>query len=263
MKRGTITVLLGICLAALPMAAQDSPALRNLDRGLAQAGNPLNLPDDPSVVAGEPATQKEADGTSEILASDPYHPLTKREKWHHFLHRTVASATFLGVGENTVFTRVTGGFMYCCGIGSWGEQYAAGLADGESRQFFGNFLLPTLLKQDPRYFPRRTGTMWGRAWYAATRVLITRNDSGRNTFNFSEILGVALSKGLSNAYYPERDRGAWDTTVNILGTLQGDATSNLLREFWPEIRKTVHKHTPKRLQSLEERLPLPSASSQY
>jgi hypothetical protein len=191
----------------------------------------------------------------EILASDPYEPLTRHRKWEHFLHRTYSPATILGAAEDTAFTRVTGGFMYCCGAGAWGEQYAATLADGESRAFFGNFLFPVLLHQDPRYFPKRSGTVLGRAWYATTRVLVTRNDNGSESFNYSEVLGAGFSKALSNAYYPDHYRGGWDTTANFLGALQGDATSNLLREFWPDIRNIVHKHAPKRFQALAERMP--------
>lgn len=247
-----------------PAMGQNTSPLKSLHEEVSRVSNPMDLPDAPSAVEAQPISPVEPHReTTEILADDPYHPLTRQQKWHHFLHRTYASATFAGAAEDTLFTKVTGGFMYCCGIGSWGEQYAAALANTEARQFFGNFLFPTLLKQDPRYFPKRRGGIAGRAWYAVTRVVVTRNDSGRNTFNSSEILGVAFSKALCNAYYPDRHRGAWDTGANILGTFQSDATSNLLREFWPEIRKIVHKHTPRRFQSLENRLTLPSASSQY
>ena len=153
--------------------------------------------------------------------------------------------------------------MYCCGIGAWGQQYAATLADKETREFFGNFLFPVLLKQDPRYFPRRSGGLFGRAWYAATRVLVTRNDSGNAAFNFSEILGVAFAKAASNLYYPDRQRGGWETANRIVGTIQSDATSNLISEFWPEIRRIAHRCTPKSIRHAEERLPTQDASSQY
>jgi len=260
--RTGVAVLL-VWVAAISARAQTTP-LVTAQQDFAKVNSPLKLPDAPSAAEAEPVAENPASHrTDEVLADDPYHPLTKHQKWIHFLHRTYSSATFLGVAEGTVFTRATGGFMYCCGIGSWGEQYAAGLADTESREFFGNFLFPTVLKQDPRYFPKRRGSTIGRAWYAATRVLVTRNDSGRETFNYSEVLGVAFTKALSNAYYPERDRGGMNTTLNILGTIQSDAASDLLREFWPDIRKVVHKHAPKRLQSITERLTVPNSSSQY
>jgi hypothetical protein len=251
--RAAITTLASVCLLAMAAAAQGNAIPMASQYSSSDAGESA-LPDAPSSTEAVAAFST-SPATGEILASDPYEPLTRQRKWTHFVHRTYSPATFLGAAEDTAFTRVTAGFLYCCGAGAWGEQYAATLADGESRAFFGNFLFPVLLHQDPRYFPKRTGNMFGRAWYAATRVLITRNDNGSESFNYSEVMGAAFSKALCNAYYPNRYRGGWDTTTNVLGALQGDATSNLLREFWPDIRKIVHKHTPQRFQSLEARLP--------
>ncbi len=251
MRGSLIVVVLQACLT-VGGAAQGGPV-----RGSLQA-----FPDAPSAVMAEPVAEQKGP-TKELLADDPYRPLTKREKWEHLVRRSYAPATFLGAAEDTVYTGVTGDFVYCCGVGSWGEQYAATLADKEARQFFGDFLFPTLLKQDPRYFPRRKGKTIGRIWYATTRVLITRNDDGRSAFNYSEIMGVAFSKAVSNAYYPDRQRGGWETANRMIGTFQSDATSNLITEFWPEITRLAHSCTPKALQREEKRLPLPRPSSQY
>ncbi|MGZ4788315.1 MAG: hypothetical protein ACXVZX_07320 [Terriglobales bacterium] len=254
MRGALIVVVLQLCLS-LASAAQDR-------RQVAQGGRFFDLPDAPSASMVEPVAENNRRST-EVLASDPYRPLTKHQKWEHFLRRTYSPATFIGAGEDTVYTKATGGFVYCCGIGSWGEQYAATVADKETRQFFGDFLFPTLLKQDPRYFPKRKGNLFGRAWYAATRVLVTRNDNGNQAFNYSEILGVAFSKAMCNSYYPDRQRGAWETGNRIVATFQSDATSNLITEFWPEIERMARGLTPKSIRRAEKRLPLPDASSQY
>ncbi len=255
MLRGQIILLMAVCLASCASLAQGSPALAGLHRDIAKVSAPFNLPDAPSAMI-EPNAEYQP--KRELLARDPYQPLTRHEKWEHFLRRTYAPATFLGAAEDTVFTRATGGFIYCCGIGGWGEQYAATVADKESRQFFGDYLFPTLLKQDPRYFPKRRGGVWGRAWYATTRVLVTRNDNGNAAFNYSEILGVAFAKATSNLYYPDRQRGGWETANRILGTFQSDAASNIISEFWPEMRSVLKHCTPKSLRRV-----LPDEASQY
>jgi len=260
MLRGyNVAILLGFF--AIAASAQNRPFVTSGDP-VANVSDPSPLPDAPSYIEAH-AEQLSPQPNHEILAGDPYQPLTARQKWDHFLHRSLSPATYLGDAEDTAFTWITGGFMYCCGIGAWGEQYGASLADGESRTFFGNFLLPTLLKQDPRYFPLRHGTKKRRAWYAATRIFVARTDSGKATFNFSEFGGLALSKALSNAYYPEHDRGGLAMTYNILGGLQGDVTGDELREFWPEITSLLRRHTPERLLQLSNRLPLSNTGSQY
>lgn len=248
MRWGALQFLLILCLAAVAVAQTRSFAL--VQRDLAEVTDPISLPDAP-----EAAMPASAPNTHAILASDPYRPLTKHQKWQHFLRRTYAPATFVGAGGDTVYNRAIGGSMYCCNIGGWGQEYAATVADKETRDFLGNFLFPALLKQDPRYFPKRSGSLVGRAWYAATRVLVTRNDNGSSAPNYSEVLGVAFAKAVSDSYYPDRRRG-WETANRILGTFQSDATSNLVREFWPEIRGLARRCT-------RNRLSLPDEQPQY
>jgi hypothetical protein len=210
------------------------------------ASSPSDLPDAPSAVARvQPKPY-----ARELLADDPYRPLSTHEKLDAWTRKAYAPSTLVAAGVNTTYANVTGSTRYCCGADALSLQYAANVADAEARYFFSSFLFPTMLNQDPRYLPKRSGSVLQRAWYAATRVLVTRNDEGRNTFNSSELLGIAFSKGLTNAYYPERDR-TWGRTANsILGALQGDATGNLLTEFTPDIKRIFSRHAPKRLLAL-------------
>jgi hypothetical protein len=128
------------------------------------------------------------------------------------------------------------------GVKGYFRRYGTSLAD----QMMGNILtegvFPVLLHEDPRYFRRGTGSKKSRVWYAATRILVTRTDAGTNRFNFSEILGNSIAVGISNAYYPQ-DRDVTDN-VKKLGLQFGtDAFSNVLKEFWPDIKqKFFAKH---------------------
>lgn len=138
--RGAVVVLVIQFFLAVCAVAQGD-ARPNLDSLVAKANSADELPDAPSATMVEPVTPIEPRRQGEeILANDAYRPMTKHEKWDHFLRRSYAPATFVGAGEDTVYKRATGGFMYCCGTGAWGQQYAATLADKETRQFFGNFL---------------------------------------------------------------------------------------------------------------------------
>ncbi len=210
------------------------------------------LPDAPSAMR---QSKPPSPSSRELLADAPYQPLTKREKLNIWLRKTYAPSTFVAAGMDTAYSSVTSSMRYCCGLDAWGREYGASVADAESRYLFGNFVFPVLLKQDPRYLPKRKGSVWQRAWYSATRVVVTRGDDGRNTFNSSEFLSIACSKALTNAYYPERDR-TWGRTANsILGALQGDASGNLLTEFMPDIKRIVTRHTPRPILALAGRIP--------
>ena len=99
-----------------------------------------------------------------------------------------------------------------------------------------------MLHQDPRYFRKGEGGFAARTFYAVSRVLVTRTDSGRHTLNSSEILGNLASSGVSNLYYPDDER-SWQDVFSRAGTRIGvHALRFTLKEFAPDIiRKLKHK----------------------
>lgn len=139
----------------------------------------------------------------------------------------------------------------------WSKRLGATVADTESRRFIQGFVLSSALHQDPRYFPSDKKRWLARAWYAATRVLITRGDDGRSEVNTSELFGALSTSSLQNFYYPIQYRTVGGTMNRFLGALSSDATSDILYEFTPDLKRLFHKHAPKRIQELEQKIPLP------
>ncbi len=97
---------------------------------------------------------------------------------------------------------------------SWGEEswgpyikrYAASFADQTIENIMTEAVVPSLLREDPRYFRLGTGGFFKRTGYAVSRIWVTQTDAGHRTFNFSEIMGAGVSAGISNIYYPREDR---------------------------------------------------------
>lgn len=189
-------------------------------------------------------------------APSVYIPLSGRDKFNIFLRRTYEPYTFASTAFEATWAELSGQWpQYGGGVPGWSKRFGATLADTEARSFFQTFLLSTVLHQDPRYFPSRKTGLIPRAWYAGTRVLVTRRDDGEKTFNTSELLGTLFTSSLQNAYYPRRDRGLGDTMNRFAGALSSDATSNVLREFWPDMKRIFRKHAPKEIQKLEKKIP--------
>jgi hypothetical protein len=210
---------------------------------------PDTIPD--SVASGEQATT-----TSSGWA---YTPLPARCKFNIFMTTTRSPYTFLSAGFQATLDQAQGQWPhYGGGMQGWGKRFGATLADTESRRFIQTFALSTILHQDPRYFPSHKRTLILRAWYAATRVVITRNDSGDNTFNSSEFLGALFTSSLQNSYYPRHDRNFGETMNRFSGALSSDAVGNLLREFTPDMKRLFRKHAPKKILRIEEKLPIPA-----
>jgi hypothetical protein len=117
-------------------------------------------------------------------------------------------------------------------------------------QVIGNMMtegfVPALGHQDPRYFRlgAGAGTNKHRAVYALTRIFIAKMDSGRTSFNFSEWGGNAAAVAISNAYYPDT-RDASDNAQKLLIACATDAFSNVLKEFWPDVKQWLHNRKHK------------------
>lgn len=188
-----------------------------------------------------------------------YTPLFAHCKFDIFLSTTRSPYTFLSAGFQATLDQAQGQWPhYGGGMQGWGKRFGATLADTESRRFIQTFALSTILHQDPRYFPSAKRSLISRSWYAATRVVITRNDSGDNTFNSSEFLGSLFTSALQNSYYPRHDRTFEDTMNRFTGALSSDAIGNLIREFTPDMKRLFRRHAPKKILRIEERLPIPA-----
>jgi len=125
------------------------------------------------------------------------------------------------------------------GAAGYGRYYWRAFADQASGSFFTEAIVPALTLEDPRYYTLGYGGFLRRARYALSRVVITRTDSGRNTFNISEIAGNGMEAGLANLYYPPQERSLHNTAVNWASQLEAASLNNLVREFWPDIRRKV------------------------
>jgi hypothetical protein len=188
-----------------------------------------------------------------------YAPLSAGCKFHIFLTSTYSPYTFLSAGFQATLDQAQGQWPhYGGGMQGWGKRFGATLADTESRRFIQTFALSTILHQDPRYFPSLRRSLISRSWYAVTRVVITRRDSGDNTFNSSEFLGALFTSSLQNSYYPRHDRTFVNTMSRFGGALSSDALGNLLREFTPDMKRLFRKHAPKKILKIEEELPIPA-----
>jgi hypothetical protein len=145
------------------------------------------------------------------------------------------------------------------GWGGYGKRFLTAAADGTIENFTTGAVLPSLLHQDPRFFQSSKGGFGRRAVYAVSRIFVTRTDSGHSQFNYSEIVGSALSAAISTySYHPRStyistpsnphmfvpsDRTLINT-ANVWGSQVGyDTITIVVKEFWPDIhRKMSKKH---------------------
>jgi Carboxypeptidase regulatory-like domain len=127
---------------------------------------------------------------------------------------------------------------YGQGAQGYAKRYGAAYADTATGTLIGSAILPSLLKQDPRYFYKGSGSKRSRVLYALANSVICKGDDGHWQANYSSILGTLAASGISNLYYPANDRGAGLTFENTLIAIGATAATNVLQEF------VIRKLTP-------------------
>ena len=165
-------------------------------------------------------------------------PLSRREKFALAREDSVDYTSFIWAGILAGQSMALNSYPELHhGIAGYGRYYWRAFADQASGAFFTEAIVPVLTHEDPRYYTRGYGGFFRRAGYALSQVVVTKTDSGGRSFNFSEIVGNAMEAGLSNLYYPPQERGLRNTAVNWGAQLESAALNNIIKEFWPDIRR--------------------------
>jgi hypothetical protein len=154
---------------------------------------------------------------------------------------------------------------------AYAKRYGSTAGDSIIENFMVGAVFPSLLHQDPRFYYSPNGGVFRRTGYAISRIVVSRRDSGKKTFNFSEILGAAVAAGISTYTYhpgsaciatstytpggrcinntaasPEKfivSNHTFANAADVWGTQIGlDSVTLVIKEFWPD----VHKHMAKK-----------------
>jgi len=167
-------------------------------------------------------------------------PLTSKQKFKLAWKTTVDPVTFGLIGAVAGIQEADGDFSgYGPGAEGYAKRYGAAYADLVAGTFIGSAILPSLLKQDPRYFYKGTGSTRSRFLYAIANSVICKGDNKRWQANYSNILGNLAAGGISNLYYPASNRnGAALTFENAAVGIAAAAGANVLEEF------VIRKLTP-------------------
>ena len=162
-------------------------------------------------------------------AAVPLHP---RQKFELAWKLTIDPVNFGVTAAIAGIQQATNSFSgYGQGAQGYGKRLGAAYADSVTGTFIGGAILPSLFKQDPRFFYKGTGSRRSRFFYALASSVICKGDNGHWQANYSAILGSLAAGGISNLYYPESDRDVAVTFENTLIGIGATAANNLLQEF--------------------------------
>jgi hypothetical protein len=146
---------------------------------------------------------------------------------------------------------------YGQGAEGYFKRFGASYADSFDGALWGNAILPVLLHEDPRYFRKGTGSTGSRILHAALSTVWCRRDDATWGPNYANVGGNIIAGAISNAYYPDEDRGAGLVFSNALTVTAEGAIGAQLVEFWPDIVR--HYHNKKQQKAAAQNMPADTA----
>jgi Carboxypeptidase regulatory-like domain len=159
-------------------------------------------------------------------------PLNARQKFHLAWKSTTDPVTFIGVGMLAGFEQAADEYSgYGQGMQGYAKRYGAAYADVFAGTFIGSAVLPSVLKQDPRYFYRGIGSTRSRIGYAVANSVMCKGDNQRWQPNYSTIMGAFAAGGISYLYYPSSDRSAGLLVQNSLLKIAESSLAGIFQEF--------------------------------
>ncbi len=158
--------------------------------------------------------------------------LRTRQKFEMSFRKTIdpsfliESAMFAGYGQLAGY-----GPDYGSGKSAYAQRFGYNAANLASTFLFTDAVLPTIFKQDPRYFRKGSGSIPSRIWWALRSEAVAFSDQGNEMPNYSSMIGFGMSTALSNAYSPPSSI-TFSKTMERYAVKEGVSFGlNVLREF--------------------------------
>ena len=122
---------------------------------------------------------------------------------------------------------------YGQGVEGYAKRYGATYADVFAGTYIGSAVLPTVFRQDPRYYYKGTGSKRSRLLHALAGSVICKGDNGKTELNYSNIGGGFATGALANLYYPASQRNGTNVVVSTALIRIGEtAVANVFQEFF-------------------------------
>jgi hypothetical protein len=167
-------------------------------------------------------------------------PQTVKDKFKTGALDSFDYSSFIFVGIQAGISQATNSYpAFHQGAAGYGRYYWHTFADQTDENLWVEGILPSVLRQDSRYYTLGKGGFFKRGLYAVSRTVITRTDSGHETFNASEIVGAGTAAGISSLYYPTQYRTWTKVGQRWLTNVLLDFGTFAAKEFWPDVNHAI------------------------
>ena len=129
---------------------------------------------------------------------------------------------------------------YGPGWPGFGRNVGVSFTEDMTAEFFGTFLIPSIVHQDPHYHRMPQAKYPHRIIHAITQVAWTQGDNGKGMLNYANFVGLAIDDEIGNLYVPGRQTNSRATAQRYAIGLATAPIDNFLIEFLPDVAKRIH-----------------------
>ena len=129
---------------------------------------------------------------------------------------------------------------YGPGMAGFGRNVGVSFAQDMTGEFFGTFLIPSIVHQDPHYHRMEKRSIPRRIFHATYQVVWTQGDNGKGMLNYANLVGFGIDDAISNLYVPGRETDLSATASRYVIGLATAPIGNYITEFVPDVARHIH-----------------------
>ena len=168
-------------------------------------------------------------------------PLTPREKAWLATKNLIDPFNIITIlGEAGISVAADSHSPYGPGFMGWERYVGVSFTEDLTGEFFGTFLIPSLVHQDPHYHRMPKASYKRRIFHAIYQVAWTEGDNGKGMLNYADLLGFGIDDEIGNLYVPGRETNANATAERYGIALATAPIGNFITEFLPDVAKHIH-----------------------
>lgn len=167
--------------------------------------------------------------------------LTPLQKAHLAARNLIDPFNLLTIfGEAGIAVAANSHSPYGPGMNGYGKYAGVSLTQDMTGEFFGTFLIPSIVHQDPHYHRLPTAGTRRRIAHAIYQIAWTQGDNGKGMINYADLVGFAIDDEIGNLYVPGQETDLRASAERYAIGLATAPVDNFVIEFLPDVARHIH-----------------------
>ena len=167
--------------------------------------------------------------------------MTPLQKAHLAVRNLIDPFNLLTItGEAAIAVAANSHSPYGPGMPGYGRYVGVSFTQDMVGEFFGTFLIPSIMHQDPHYHRMPGASIPRRALHTVSQIAWTQGDNGKGMLNYAILVGFAADDAVSNLYVPGQQTNIRASAVRYGIGLATAPIDNVITEFVPDVARHIH-----------------------